>query len=68
MTLERWEYGNPENVADRRQREAIRSEKECGQCEHKKVIEWKGNLVNFCEVKNREYGTRCNFFKIRKIK
>ena len=59
MALESWMYGDPEDVAARR--EAIRQRKDrlCGECAHRVCFEFKGEEVNLCEF-NHEYGKqRC---------
>lgn len=66
MVLESWLYGDPEKVAIRKELEAIRKDKECGQCVHKVMTEWNGERYFGCEFKRRTYGNRCELFKRKK--
>lgn len=66
MTLNAWEYGNPEAVAIRRQEEALRKAKACGDCVHKRSMEFKGEVAHFCSFKRHQYGRRCELFEMKK--
>jgi hypothetical protein len=61
--LESWEYGDPERVAIRRELDALRKAKACGQCVYKVTTEWNGEKYFGCEFKRRVYGIRCELFK-----
>ena len=56
LPLERWEYGNPEAVAERRQTRS------CHGCRHESKIRMGWNNLEFCE-KGRKHGVRCTFFQ-----
>ena len=64
--FESWLYGDPEKVAIRKEGERIRKDNACGECVHKKSIEWKGEVHNACEFKRRVYGKRCELYKMDK--
>jgi hypothetical protein len=63
--MEKWEYGDPEKVAIRRQEEFNKKERACGQCVHRFSIEIKGKRINGCEFKRREYGVRCGLYRVK---
>lgn len=63
MALESWMYGDPEKVAMRKEFERIRKDRACGECVHKRSIEFKGEIYHSCSFKRRVYGTRCELFK-----
>lgn len=66
MTVfESWQYGDPEKVAIRKQEEALRKVRACGQCVHKTFVEWNGLEHFSCEFKRRFYGTRCELYRKR---
>jgi hypothetical protein len=58
-----WEWGDPERVLIRRQEEAARQAKACGQCVHKQVQQLEGKTIFDCS-KRQDYGRRCRFFRI----
>jgi hypothetical protein len=60
-------YGDPEKVAIRRQEEALRKAKACGDCVHKRSQEFQGELVHFCGFKRKVYGRRCELFRTIQI-
>ncbi len=62
MALESWMYGDPEKVAIRKEAERIRKEKACGNCTHKRSVEFKNEIHHSCSFKKRVYGTRCELF------
>ena len=66
MTLDAWEYGDPEKVAIRREEEAARKALACGKCSHKVSIDWKGETYFGCEFKRRQYGRRCELYLEKK--
>lgn len=61
----KWEMGDPERVAMRREAEKQRKDAVCGECAHRKS-EPSGDIS--CEIKNRRYGDyKCDNFKNTKI-
>jgi hypothetical protein len=61
--MERWEYGDPFEVAARREEIAQHAARECGSCAHKVSMEWKGVTYHGCEHKRRKYGARCKLYR-----
>ncbi len=61
--FESWLYGDPEKIAIRKESMRIRKDKACGECLHKRSVEWKGEVLNACEFKRRVYGKRCELYK-----
>jgi uncharacterized protein YlaI len=57
--MEKWEYRDPMEVAARRQRERQRREAACGKCEHRISMEVRGQPVEACGKRRRNYGVRC---------
>ena len=55
-TLERWAYGNPEEVAMRREAQS------CKGCEQEVKERFFGQEVKRCQ-KDKRYGTRCNLYR-----
>ena len=68
MALHSWEFGNPEDVAARKEAHAQRQEAACGACVHRRTMDWQGETWNYCEYKRRVYGRRCDLFEIIKTK
>lgn len=66
MILDAWQYGNPETVAIRRQEDAQRKARACGDCVHRHSIEFRGETWSGCEYKSRQYGRRCDLFETKK--
>lgn len=66
MTLDACQYGDHERVAIRREEEALRKAKACGDCVHKRSIEFRWEIGHFCEYKKHVYGRRCELFAIAK--
>ncbi len=61
VNLERWEYGNPEEVVARRRAQS------CHGCRHEEAFHFAENsllwqLVKFCG-KGRQYGKRCALYQ-----
>lgn len=54
--LERWEYGNPEEVAARRQARS------CHGCRHEEKIQIGSQKTGYCN-KGRKHGKRCAFYQ-----
>lgn len=63
MALDAWQYGDPEKVAIRKQEEALRKAKACGECIHRRSLEFRGEVFTHCEFKRHVYGVRCNLYK-----
>ena len=62
-----WLYGDPEKVLERKQEEAARKHKECGDCIHKQSLEFRGEIGHFCEFKRHVYGVkRCDLYETLK--
>ena len=66
MAYDSFMYGDPETVAIRRQEEAQRKARACGDCIHKRSVEFRGEVGHFCEFKRKVYGRRCDLFEIKK--
>ena len=64
--LENWQYGDPEYVAMRKEEDELRKARACGECMHRKSMEFRGEVVNICDLKRRTYGRRCELFEIKK--
>ena len=64
--LDAWQYGDPEKVAIRKQEDALRKARACGDCMHKRSIELKGEMAHHCIFKRHVYGTRCDLYEINK--
>jgi hypothetical protein len=62
MALEAWQYGNPETVLQRKQEDAAKKAKACGNCIHHKSMEFKGEVWHLCEFKRYTYGKRCHLY------
>jgi len=65
MTLDAFMYQDPERVAIRKQEEALRKARQCGNCTHHRSIEFKGEVVHACIYKRRQYGRRCDLFETK---
>ena len=65
MTMDRWEYGDPLEVAARREARERRQQAACGACIHRREMDWKGQTWSFCEYKRRSFGTRCELYKTK---
>lgn len=64
--LDNWMYGDPERVLERKQEAELRKAKACGDCIHKRSMEFKGEVAHFCSFKRHQYGRRCELFEIKK--
>ncbi|KWR88791.1 hypothetical protein RM96_17915 [Cupriavidus sp. IDO] len=54
----------PEEVAIRRQEEALRADRACGGCLHRSpFVDATGEPARQCKFKKREYGRRCELFE-----
>lgn len=62
-TLPSWAYGDPEQVAIRRQEEAAQKEKACGPCRNRVSFHWNGEEIVGCSFKRMIYGRRCEHFR-----
>ena len=67
MTLESWKWGDPAKVLERKQEAELRMHRACGDCVHRRSIEFKGEIGNFCEFKKKVYGVRCELYKVVKL-
>lgn len=62
MALETWEYGDPFEVAARREAHEQRKQAACGACVHHLDLTVNGKTMHACAT-GRRYGTRCESFK-----
>lgn len=62
MTLDRWEFGDPFEVAARREAHEQRQAAACGSCTHHLDLTVNGKTMHACDA-GRRYGTRCESFK-----
>jgi len=60
--LHSWEWGNPEDVAARREAHEQRQAAACGSCTHHLTLTVNGKTIHACDLRRR-YGTRCESFK-----
>lgn len=63
MTTDAWTWGDPEQVAARREEMERRRHTACGQCTHHVVIDVDGKHLHGCAQRNRTYGRRCDQYK-----
>lgn len=63
MTLDAWEWGNPEAVLMRKQQRAANQKRVCTGCIYKRTIEFKGELVQACALKRGNPMIFCNHYK-----
>ena len=61
--FEKWEMGDPEAVAMRREAERMRKESECGTCLYKCERVVRREVEYFCQFRKRTYGKKCDLFK-----
>lgn len=66
MAFDSWLYGDPEKVAIRKQELASKKDRACGDCIHKRSMEFMGEVGHFCEFKRYTYGKRCDLFEVKK--
>ena len=66
MAFDSYLYGDPERVLIRKQEAELKKAKACGDCVHRRTIEFKGETLNHCEYKRRQYGRGCELFEIKK--
>lgn len=59
MTLDSWEYGNPETVLEAKQAQAARKHAQCGQCIHASRGVFKGQDLPICTQPRQTYGYQC---------
>lgn len=60
MTLENWQWQNPEMVLQRKQEANIRKVQQCGKCVNVSMI---FNGQPKCTVRKQTFGYRCEFYK-----
>ena len=66
MALDQWLYGNPEDVAARREAHEQRQQAACGQCIHHLDLTVNGKTLHACDIR-RTYGRRCDqYIQIKK--
>ena len=66
MIWDAWMYKNPETVAIRKQEDALRKAKACGDCIHRQSIDFRGETWHACTYKRRVYGIRCELFETKR--
>jgi len=66
VTLDAWQFGDPEKVAIRKQEDALRKAKACGDCIHRQSIDFRGETWHACTYKRRVYGIRCELFETKR--
>lgn len=64
--LDSWMYGDPERILERKQETELRKVKACGDCIHKRGVEFRGEMGYFCAFKKHVYGRRCELYEIKK--
>ena len=62
MALQSWEWGNPEDVAARREAHEQRQAAACGARIHHLDLSVNGKTLHVCDLR-RHYGKRCDNFK-----
>ena len=65
MALDSYMYGDPEKVLIRKQEIEAKKAKACGECIHKRSVEFRGEVGHFCEFKRHVYGKRCELYQIK---
>lgn len=66
MALDSFMYEDPANVLQRKQELEAKKTKACGDCIHKRSMEFRGEVGNFCEFKRHVYGRRCELYETKK--
>ena len=61
MTLEAWQWANPQHVLERKQEQKEAKHKHCGDCIHHQQMQFK-EVEHICDM-GRHYGFRCTFYK-----
>ena len=64
MALHSWEFGNPEDVAARREAHEQRQAAACGACIHHLDLTVNGKVLHACDLQ-RHYGKRCDQYKTK---
>ncbi len=65
MTMDQWEYGDPMEVAARREVHEQRQQAACGACIHHLQLIVGGKTAHACDA-GRRYGTRCEQYRRQK--
>lgn len=65
MTMEQWEYGDPMEVAARREAHEQRQQAACGACIHHLQLTVAGKTSHACDA-GRRYGKRCEQYRRQK--
>lgn len=63
--MEKWEMGDPEKVAIRRETEKIRKDQECGSCLYRCERTIRREIESYCQFRKRTYGKRCDLYKFK---
>ena len=64
MTLHAWEFGDPFEVAARREAHEQRQAAACGACIHHLDLSVNGKTLHVCDLR-RHYGKRCEQYKTK---
>ena len=67
MAFDSYLYMDPEKVAIRREEDALRKHRACGDCVHRRSVEFQGETWNGCEYKRHQYGRRCDLHETQKV-
>jgi hypothetical protein len=67
MDFEKWEYGDPENVAARREAQRQRQDQQCGSCIHRVEKAVRREIVSVCHFRRRTYGVRCELHELNTV-
>lgn len=65
MAFDSWMYGDPEKVLMRKQEIEAAKARACGNFTHRRSMEFKGEVGNFCEFKRHTYGKRCDLYEVK---
>ena len=52
-------YRDPMLVAIDNEARALKMQAECGDCAHRREVEFRGEVGSFCEFKTKQFGKRC---------
>lgn len=66
MTLDNWQYGNPETILMRKQEVALRKQKACTGCIHRRRYEVLGEIVIACTIKRTAVKRICDLYQKEK--
>mgnify|MGYP001191338856 FL=1 len=64
MALQSWEFGDPFEVAARREAHEQRQAAACGACIHHVQVVINGKTLHACDIR-RHFGKRCDQYKTK---